>query len=60
MLIRILEDSPYFSKGIHNVSLELARDLISKGAAVKVSEKAINHEAHEALINAKTRDDSQK
>lgn len=56
MLIRILEDSPYFKKGVVKVSDELAKELISKGIAVKMSENAIDKEAHDSLNNAKARD----
>lgn len=56
MLIRILEDSAYFKKGIVRVADNVARELISKGIAVKMSENAIDKEAHDSLNNAKARD----
>lgn len=56
MLIRILEDSAYFKKGLAKVSNEVARDLISKGIAIKVSENALDKQAHDSLNNAKARD----
>jgi hypothetical protein len=57
--IRILEDGPYFKKGLHEVSVEVARDLISKGIAVKVSENALDKQAHDSLNDAKARDQQQ-
>lgn len=59
MLIRILEDSPYFKKGLHRVSFDMAKDLISKGIAIKVSETAVDREAHDSLNEAKARDQQQ-
>jgi hypothetical protein len=59
MLIRILEDSPYHKKGITRVSYEVAKDLISKGIAVKVSETAVDKQAHDSLNDAKARDQQQ-
>lgn len=56
MLIRILEDGVYFKKGLLKVSDEVARDLISKGIAVKVNENALDKQAHDSLNNAKDRD----
>lgn len=40
-----------------NIPDEIARELISKGVAVK--EKAINKDAHDALLSAKIRDTQQ-
>jgi hypothetical protein len=59
MTIRILEDGPYFKKGLIKVSIEVARELISKGIAIKVSENAIDKQAHDSLNNAKARDNQQ-
>jgi len=59
MLIRILEDGPYFKKGLHKVSIEIAKELISKGIAVKVSENALDKQAHDSLDDAKARDSQQ-
>jgi hypothetical protein len=59
MLIRILEDGPYFKKGLHKVSNEVAIELISKGMAVKVSENALDKQAHDNLNDAKARDQQQ-
>jgi hypothetical protein len=59
MTIRVLEDGPYFKKGLHKVSSEVARELISKGMAVKVSENAIDKQAHDSLNDAKARDQQQ-
>lgn len=56
MLIRILEDGVYFKKGLAKVSDEVARELISKGIAVKVSENALDKQAHDSLNEAKARD----
>lgn len=59
MIIRILEDGPNFKKGLHKVSIEVARELISKGIAIKVSENALDKQAHDSLNDAKTRDNLQ-
>lgn len=56
MLIRILEDGVYFKKGLVKVSDEVARELISQGIAVKVSENALDKQAHDSLNQAKARD----
>lgn len=56
MLIRILEDGVYFKKGLVRVSDQFARELISKGIAVKVSENALDKQAHDSLNEAKARD----
>lgn len=56
MLIRILEDGVYFKKGLIKVSNEVARELISKGIAVRVSENALDKQAHDSLNEAKARD----
>lgn len=54
MLIRILEPNAYFKKGIIQVSIEVAMELISKGIAVK--ENALDKQAHDSLNDAKARD----
>lgn len=56
MLIRILEGNAYFGKGIKEVPYEVATELISKGIAVKVSENALDKQAHDSLNQAKARD----
>jgi hypothetical protein len=59
MLIRILEDSAYFKKGLVRVADNVARELISKGIAIKVSDNAVDKEAHDSLNDAKARDQQQ-
>lgn len=56
MLIRILEPNAYFKKGIVEVPDNVARELISKGIAVKVRETAVDKQAHDSLNDAKARD----
>jgi hypothetical protein len=56
MLIRILESNAYFEKGIKKVPYEVALDLIAKGIAMKVSENALDKQAHDSLDDAKARD----
>ena len=58
MIVKLLEDNSLYilKKGeVHNIPDEIARELISKGIAVK--QKAIDSEAYEALIAARNRDD---
>lgn len=57
MLIRILEPNAYFKKGIIQVSIEVAMELISKGIAVK--ENALDKQAYDSLNDAKARDQQQ-
>jgi hypothetical protein len=59
MLIRILEPNAYFKKGLIRVSDEVARDLISKGIAVRIHENALDKQAHDSLNEAKARDQQQ-
>lgn len=59
MLIRILEPNAYFKKGLVKVADNVARELISKGIAVKVSENALDKQAHDSLDDAKARDQQQ-
>ena len=59
MTIRILEPNAYFQKGIVTVSDEVAKELISKGIAVRVRENALDKEAHDSLDDAKARDQQQ-
>lgn len=59
MLIRILEPNAYFKKGLVKVTDNVARELISKGIAVKVSENALDKQAHDSLDDAKARDQQQ-
>ena len=56
MTIRILESNAYFQKGIVTVSDEVAKELISKGIAIRVRENALDKEAHDSLDDAKARD----
>lgn len=56
MLIRILEPNAYFKKGLIRVSNEVARDLISKGIAVRIHEDALDNKTHDHLDEAKARD----
>jgi hypothetical protein len=56
MLIRILEPNAYFKKGIINLPDDVARELISKGIAIKVKENALDKVAHDSLNDAKARD----
>lgn len=57
MLIRILEPNAYFKKGIIEVPDSVARELISKGIAVK--ENALDKQAYDSLNDAKARDQQQ-
>lgn len=61
MRIRILEDLAEYNltKGVKDVLIEIARELISKGYAVRFKETAIDHEAHDSLQHAKERDQAQ-
>lgn len=56
MLIRILEPNAYFKKGVINLPDDVARELISKGIAIKVKENALDKVAHDSLNDAKARD----
>lgn len=57
MLIRILEPNAHFKKGIIEVPDHVARELISKGIAVK--ENALDKQAYDSLNDAKARDQQQ-
>lgn len=57
MIVKLLEDNSLYGlkEGqIMNIPDEIALELISKGQAVK--EKAIDKDAHHALLSAKVRD----
>ncbi len=56
MTIRVLEDGHGLEKGIRVVTDDVARDLISKGIAVRIKEKAIDKDANNALQQARLRD----
>lgn len=58
MIVKLLEDNSLYGlkEGqVMNIPDEIARELISKGIAVK--ERAIDKRAHEALNEAKRRDE---
>jgi hypothetical protein len=58
MIVKLLEDSSLYglkAGEVHNIPDEIAGELISKGVAIK--EQAIDHEAYNALIAAKNRND---
>lgn len=60
MIVRLLEDNSLYGlkRGqVMNIPDEIARELISKGIAVK---KAIDNEAYDALRDAKTRDQAEQ
>jgi hypothetical protein len=60
MIVKLLADSSLYDlkKGqVLNIPDEIAHELIAKGTAIK--EKAINRQAHDALIDAKVRDEQQ-
>lgn len=59
MTVRILEDNAYLKKGIIELPDNVARELISKGLAVIIREKAIDTQAHDSLNDAKARDHEQ-
>jgi len=60
MTVRILEDNPYLKKGIIELPDNVARELISKGLAVIIREKAVDNEALNDLDNAKRRDETEQ
>lgn len=58
MIVKLLADSSLYDlhKGqVINIPDEIALELIAKGVATK--EKAINREAHDALVEGKNRDE---
>lgn len=60
MIVKLLEDNSLYDlkEGqVMNIPDEIARELISKGQAVK--EKAIDKQAHDALLSGKLRDSEQ-
>lgn len=60
MTVRILEDNPYLKKGIIELPDNVARELISKGLAVVIREKAVDNKALNDLDNAKHRDEAEQ
>ncbi len=60
MIVRLLADSSLYElkKGmIINIPDEIAHELISKGTAIKYN--ALDRQAHDALLEAKSRDEQQ-
>ena len=60
MIVRLLEDSSLYElkKGlVINIPDEIAHELISKGIAIK--HNALDRQAHDALVEAKNRDEQQ-
>jgi len=58
MIVRLLEDNLLYglkAGEVLNIPDEIAHELISKGTAIK--QRAVDSEAHEALMHAKNRDD---
>ena len=60
MIVRILENFGGYLVGVHDVPHKLAIELISKGIAVKGSEKAVDNEALNALKQATERNATQE
>jgi hypothetical protein len=61
MIVKLLEDNSLYGlkEGqVMNIPDEIARELISKGKAMK--ENAIDKQAHDALHDAKTRDQAEQ
>jgi hypothetical protein len=61
MIVKLLEDNSLYGlkEGqVMNIPDEIARELISKGGAMK--ENTTDKEAHDALFTAKVRDQAQQ
>lgn len=60
MIVKLLEDNSLYGlkEGqVMNIPDEIARELISKGRAIRFN--ALDKQAHDALLEAKSRDEQQ-